>query len=136
MIVVDFTVLANLLIIGERTPAAQACLRRETVWVAPSLWQFQWCDVLAEHVRSGALDDPEHAVDRLDSARWLVRESHAVLDDLAVFELAQAAGLSFAQAAHVWTARQLGATLVTADADLTTAFPNEAVTIEEFGSAQ
>lgn len=122
MIVADANIIAYLLIPGTQTTAARAVLLKDPVWHAPLLWRSEFNSILLKHIRRGDFD-AAIAVELLESAQILVggREHHVVAVD--ALRLAVESKNSAYDCEYVVLARELGATLVTADGKLADAFP-------------
>lgn len=86
---------------------------------APSLLAYE----LASVARKKSLDDPQQR----ETIAWALEQALALdmrrvdIDQSAVLELALEAGITTYDAAYLWLARQLGASLVTLDAGLAAA---------------
>ena len=52
---VDTNTLAYLLIEGDRTPDAQALYERDSDWIAPRLWEFEFQNILTTYSRANHL---------------------------------------------------------------------------------
>lgn len=131
MIVVDTTVIAYLLLPGNRSSVARDVLRADPDWRAPLLWRSEFRSVLATRLRSGALA-LEAALDLMARAESLLRGGEHHLASERVLRLAAESGLSAYDCEFVALARTLGTRLVTGDDRYGERFPEGAVTMERF----
>ncbi len=133
MIVADTNLISYLHIPGDRTPDAEAVLRKDAVWVAPRLWRSEFCNVLALYIRKGHLT--------LARAQAYVEMAESLLGDhvhevipASVLELTAHSGCSAYDAEFVHLAQALQVPLVTNDGALLRLFPGVAVSPEGFTS--
>lgn len=131
MIVVDTNIVAYLWLPAEQTPAAERLLDVDPDWKVPFLWRSEFRSVLALAVKQKrcslgeAIDLAERAQDHL-SGRELSIESEDVL------RLAAASGCSAYDCEFVALARRLRVPLVTNDRQVLKAFPELAISLEEY----
>lgn len=71
MIVVDTSVIAYLLLPGERSDSVRAVFRRDAEWASPLLWRSEFRSVLGQYIRNERLD--------LESASRIMDEAEALL---------------------------------------------------------
>lgn len=129
MIVADTNLIVYLLIDGPFSDAAQAVFDRDGVWLVPSVWSFEFLNVLATSVRAGHLTE--------DRARSAWAHAPAFVKDtpvaaLEVFDLSTVSNFATFDCYYVVLARKLNLRLVTADKKLLKAFADVAVSIEDF----
>ncbi len=124
MIVVDTNVIAYLYLPGEHTAAAEALLRKHGVWAAPALWRSELRNILALYLRKRLMTlDSAYRIQR--EAEGLIGDAEHQVDSLDVLRLATDSGCSAYDCEFVALAQHLGVRLVTADAKLRKAFPND-----------
>jgi predicted nucleic acid-binding protein len=124
MIVVDTNVVAYLYLPGEHTAAAEALLRKHEVWAAPALWRSELRNILALYLRKQLLTlEVAYRIQR--EAEGLIGDAEHQVDSLDVLRLAADSGCSAYDCEFVALARHLDVRLVTADAKLRKAFPND-----------
>ncbi|MBC8089376.1 MAG: type II toxin-antitoxin system VapC family toxin [Phycisphaerae bacterium] len=132
MIVVDTNVVAYLLVPGPQTAWAQATFRRDPLWAAPTLWRSELRSVLTQYIRQRQLPlSKALEMQTLGEALFAGREYP--VDSAAVLEAAIASGCSAYDSEFAVLARGLGVSLVTADKQLLSAFPDTAVPLQTFG---
>jgi len=131
MIVADTNLIAYLVRPGERTGAAEAVLRADSAWAAPTLWRSELRNVLATYVRARTLA-LDHALVMAERAEALMAGREFSVPTEAVLALAFTSGCAAYDCEFVVLARELGVRLVTADARLLAAFPDTAVAPEGF----
>ena len=133
MILIDVTTISSLLLEGPRSTAARRALSRDMDWISVPIWHHQFLEILVEHVRLRQLSIAE-ALEKLVVASFAIRNSHEALDNAAILRLANEVGISASQATLILVARRLGARLVTADSQIVTLFPADAVAVELFST--
>ena len=131
MIVADTNLIAYLVLPGERTGAAEAVLRADPAWAAPTLWRSELRNILATYVRSGALALGD-ALSMAERAEALMAGWEFSVPTEPVLALASSSGYAAYDCEFVVLARELAVPLVTADAQVLEAFPDTAVTPERF----
>lgn len=131
MIVADTNLIAYLMIEGEKTPFARTALRKDPSWAAPLLWRSEFRNILALYLRQKylALTD---ALQFMHEAETLVHGNEFQVESTAVLSLAESSGLSAYDCEFVHLARELGLPLVTSDKKVLQAFPQTAVSLDDF----
>lgn len=135
MIVVDTNLIAYVVVPGGRTEAALAVLGVDPGWVAPPLWRSELRNALVTTMRAGKLN-LAGAVDAFEEADRLVTDATLKDDTEACLRLAERGRISAYDAEFVFAAERLGLLLVSADRKLAKAFPDRAVSPEEFVSGR
>ena len=128
MIVVDTNVVAYLYLPGEFTRAAEALLERDPYWSSPPLWRSEFRSILAGYLRRGTISF-DAARDLLSEAESLMAAGEHEVDSVRVLELVRDSDCSAYDCEFVALARAFGVPLVTMDARILRAFPNEAVAL-------
>jgi len=130
MIVADTNLIVYLFINGDKTPLAQEVLKKDPHWIVPPLWQSEFRNVLAGHIRRGM---------KLAQAKRIMEEAMSTFEDREVapssekiLELISRSDCSAYDCEFVALASQLDVPLVTADKQLKRQFPNEAKSLEDF----
>lgn len=121
MFVVDTNILAYLLILGDRTPEAQALFSHDADWKSEVFVLVEFSNILATYQRLGKLSktQAEHLLHEAEiRVRGLIRLPH-----LTALRTAQRFRVSAYDARFLATAENLGSRLVTEDAKLRTAAP-------------
>lgn len=131
MIVVDTSVLVQLLLPSEEGALIEEVARLDDEWHAPALWRSELRSVLVQQVRRGALSVAA-ADECLIDAEQLLGVGTCDADPLHVIDLALESGCSAYDCEFVDVAVRLGAPLLTADRALLAAFGEVAVTPEQF----
>ena len=132
MIVADANLVAYLLIRGPFMPIAKKILARDRDWVAPSIWRHELLNVVATSVRAGTLDEVV-AQDVLSKTERVVRnqEYGSPIDAI---RLSVRTRVGTYDCEFIVLAQRLYIPLVTADKALLKAFPETAISIEQFAS--
>lgn len=134
MIVVDTTVIAYLVLPGDRTAAVERVRRADPVWSAPPLWRSELRNVLATYMRLQGLAE-HHAVELMRQAERLMQGRTLAVRSAEVLRLAATSGRSAYDCEFVALAQDLAVPLVTADRALLQAFPALARSPETFAPA-
>jgi predicted nucleic acid-binding protein len=124
VIVVDSNVIAYLYLTGEHTAAAEALLQSDGTWAAPLLWRSEMRNILAGYLRRGALSF-EQALAIQAEAEDLLRGGEYEVSSQAVLNLVASSACTAYDCEFVAVAQHLGSRLVTMDAKLLKAFPNQ-----------
>ena len=117
MIVVDNTVLVDFWA-GEEPfrSAAKSLFRFESDWVAPSLWFYEFGNVMSKLERLNKISE-EMKVQAWTGVMEMVRSIHET-DALGVDGLVSSKGLKFYDASYVWLAKSRGCKLYTRDKNI------------------
>ena len=131
MIVVDSTVVAYCWIRSQRTELAQRVRASDPVWHVPVLWRSEVRSALAGYIRQGTLESKQAMTIVASSETALTGCEHLVAS-AKVLELISACGLSAYDCEFVALAQWLAVPLVTEDRAVLKAFPEMALTMEDF----
>ncbi len=131
MIVVDTNIIGSLYLSSERSPQAEAALRKDPHWVAPLLWRSEFRSVLAQHIhnRIFPLEDAQRI---LEAAMTLMRGREYEPASHQVLSLAGGSTCSAYDCEFVALAQDLGIALVTLDRQVLEQFPVTALSLEAF----
>ena len=128
MIVIDTNVIAYLYLPGDYTAKAESLLERDPDWAAPLLWRSEFRNILAGYMRRKALAYEIARELQAEAESLLVGGEHDV-DSRRVLELVRDSDCSAYDCEFVALAMTLGVKLVTMDAKLLKAFPQQAVAL-------
>ena len=128
MIVVDTNVLACLYLPTNYTAHAEALLQRDPEWAAPILWRSEFRNILAGYLRRRTLGFEAAGAIQAEAEGLLAGNEHLV-DSLRVLELVRDSDCSAYDCEFVALAMRLGTKLITMDAKLLRAFPEQAVAL-------
>ncbi|MCC6301018.1 MAG: type II toxin-antitoxin system VapC family toxin [Anaerolineales bacterium] len=130
MIVADTNLIVYLFINGDQTELAQRVLSKDPQWIVPPLWQSEFLNVLAAHIRR---DMPvQKAKQLMDIALQALKRRQIIPSHDMIIELVSESDCTAYDCEFVALARQLEIKLVTADKQLLKRFPDYAVSLEEF----
>lgn len=129
MIVVDTNVIIYLLLKSDFTERAIKVRQRDKHWVAPMLWRSEFRNVSLGYFRRDEISLPD-MVELSELAESKV-ESRQV-DGSRVIELAARSGCTAYDCEFVSLAERLDIPLVTSDKKVRAAFPNIAISLDEF----
>lgn len=122
MVLIDTSILAYLLIEGDRTDAAHALFAQDPDWRSEAFVLVEFSNVIATYVRTKALTRVQGAdllVEAEQRMQRLINLPHAhALETAAEF------GISAYDARFIAVAKQLGVKLITEDAKLRAAAPS------------
>jgi predicted nucleic acid-binding protein len=128
VIVVDTNVLACLYLPTSYTAHAEALLQRDPEWAAPILWRSELRNILAGYLRRRTLSFEAAGAIQAEAEGLLAGNEHMV-DSLRVLELVRDSDCSAYDCEFVALAMRLGTKLITMDAKLLRAFPEQAVAL-------
>ena len=135
MIVADVNLIAYLLINGPFTSAARAALARDPHWIAPSLWRYEFLNILATSVRQKYLEEAR-AIVVWSNAPTFVQDTPIEPPPLEIFRLSVESRVATYDCTYVVLARRLSAPLITADRKLVDQFPDVAKSLEDFAAGK
>ena len=133
MIVTDTNLIVYLYVQGQHTGPAEGVFRRDPRWVAPLLWRSELRNSLVGLVRRRVLDLDKAARIASDAERLLAGSEYSVTSS-SVLQLALRSGCSAYDCEFVALAMDLEVKLVTTDGQVLKAFPNTAVSPEDFAA--
>src|SRR5215210_7388837 len=114
MIVADCTLIARFLLGAQDYTRAEALWLRDPDWVAPTLWEAEFANVLLKYERAGQLS-PANALEHARRAKEMfVASTHYVAMERSV-ETARRTGCSSYDAYYVALAEDLGVKLYSYD---------------------
>ena len=134
MIVTDTNLIVYLYVHGQHTGRAEGVLRRDPSWAAPLLWRSEFRNSLVGLVRRRALGLAEAARVASDAERLLAGSEYSVASG-SVLQLALRSGCSAYDCEFVALALDLEVRLVTSDRQVLKAFPDTAVSPEDFATS-
>ena len=114
MTVVDNTVLVDFWAGEEKhRNKAKALFLKDSHWVAPDLWKYEFGNIMRKYVRLGLFSEELKDLAWSESLR-MVKTVHEI-DVLGVDQVAEQSGLKFYDASYVWLARSMGLPFYTRD---------------------
>lgn len=133
MIVVDTDVISSMFIRDDlvRSGIADRIRLSDPSWLAPALWRSEYRNVLAKYMRFRSMDLEDARRLFLLAERLMVRQDTPVYTP-DVLALVAKSGCTAYDCEFVAAAKSLGTRLVTGDRALAAAFPETAVTMEDF----
>lgn len=133
MIVTDTNLIVYLYVHGQHTGRAERVLRRDPAWAAPLLWRSEFRNSLAGLVRRRVLGLDEAARVASDAERLLAGSEYSVASS-SILQLALRSGCSAYDCEFVSLALDLEVRLITTDRQVLKAFPDTAVSPEDFAA--
>lgn len=131
MIVVDTNLIGYLLINSERSQQAEQALRMDPLWTAPLLWRSELRNVLATQMRAKRINLTLAQAIMVQAEDLMTGREYTVAS-LDVLQLAQESGCTAYDCEFIALAQALDTCLVTVDRKLLVAFPQTAVSLEDF----
>jgi predicted nucleic acid-binding protein len=131
VIVTDTNLIVYLYVHGQHTARAEDVLRRDAAWGAPLLWRSEFRNALVGLVRRGSLG-PDDATRVVSDAEHLLAGSEYSVASTFVLQLALRSGCSAYDCEFVALALDLDVPLITTDRQVLKAFPDTAVSPEDF----
>ncbi len=133
MIVTDTNLIVYLYVHGQHTGRAEGVLQRDPAWAAPLLWRSELRNSLVGLVRRRVLGLEEAARVASDAEHLLAGSEYSVAST-SVLQLALRSGCSGYDCEFVALALDLGVKLITTDRQVLKAFPETAVSAEDFAA--
>jgi predicted nucleic acid-binding protein len=133
VIVVDTNVVARLVLHGTDSGTADRVLERDPSWIGPALLRSEIRNVLATGMRTRRISLAE-ARDAASRAENLVDVSDAGISTDTVLDLADRSGCTAYDCEFVSVAMELGVPFVTSDRQVLVAFPETAISPENFAA--
>ena len=131
MIVVDTNIIHYCWVRGQNTDIAQAVRLKDPEWHAPVLWRSELRNVLTAYLRRGLLTRAQIVAILQIANQAFAQCEHGIPDDL-VLDIVASSALTVYDAEFVALATALSVPLVTADNAVRKAFPDRAITMDEF----
>lgn len=131
MIVADTNLLAYLVLQGDHHDLARQVFVRDDIWVAPTLWQSEFRNVLGNYMRHRGMN-LEQAQMLWEFAQETISGREVPVDAKSVLLLVDRFHCSAYDAEFVHAAISLSTQLVTFDQKLITTFPGIAVSAPDF----
>lgn len=131
MIVVDSNVVAYYWVNGPLTEIAQRVQTTDSEWHVPILWRSEMRSILTGYLRDGSLS-AEQVTRLMSSAEESFVDREHIVPSGKVFQIAGETRLSAYDCEFVALASTLGVPLVTADKAVLKAFPDRALTMQQF----
>lgn len=130
MIVADTNLIVYLYITGDQSSLALKVLEKDPYWIAPSLWQSEFRNVLAGYMRRGMT--LKQAQQIMKGALLIMEHREVQPSSQRILELLANSQCPAYDAEYIALAYQLGVPLITADKQLLNQFPDIAISIEKF----
>lgn len=131
MIVVDTNIIAYLALPTRYTARAEKLLAMDQEWTAPVLWRSEFRNVLAHYLRKSMISI-ESALGIQMEMEELMRGREYDISSLEVLTLIGLCKCSAYDCEFIALAQSLESPLVTADARLHRAFPDDSVLLTDF----
>ena len=131
MIVVDTNIIAYLHITGKFTPAVIQLFAKDSNWIAPPLWQSEFRNVLVNYIRHDLMT-LEEGVALFNDAMFTMQNREISAPSEFVISLATTSKSSSYDCEFVALAKTTASHLITNDQQLLKAFPETAVSLDDF----
>jgi len=130
MIVADTNLILYLHISSDLSSVALRVLQKDSRWITPPLWQSEFRNALAGYMRRGMSLEMARAI--MKDALQVMEERQVIPNSNRILTLAANSSCTAYDCEFVALAEQLGIPLVTADKQLIKAFPDIAISLEDF----
>jgi predicted nucleic acid-binding protein len=130
MIVADTNLILYINISSDLSSVALQALQKDSHWITPPLWQSEFRNALAGYMRRGM--SLGMAQEIMKVALQVMEERQVIPNSNRVLALAATSPCTAYDCEFVALAEQLGIPLVTADKQLIKAFPDIAISLEDF----
>lgn len=125
MIVVDNNILVDFWLRGgEFRQRAHELFRRDSEWIAPSIWKYEFGKVVQDYLREERISMDGR--DRVWTGCLKMVKTVDDLDVLSIDEIARDTGLTFYDASYLWLAKCRELPLYTRDDKILKAAPGSA----------
>lgn len=131
MIVVDTNIICYRWIPSSYSPDAEKALTKDADWIAPLLWRSEFRNALAGAIRQNLITLAA-ANDIADKAEWHFVNHEFAVSSRAVLDLIANSAYSAYDCEFVALAEEQRVPLITLDRQILHAFPEVAVSLEEF----
>jgi predicted nucleic acid-binding protein len=131
MIVVDTNIICYRCMASPHAHAADAVWKRDSQWIAPTLWRPEFRNALAGALRHNSLT-LEAALEIADLAETIMTGNEFVVSDLAVLQLVANSRCSAYDCEFIALAKEQQTILVTEDRELRREFSAIAMSMDEF----
>lgn len=131
MIVVDANIISYLLIPNEKyNTSATNLFEKETNWIAPDLWHYEFLSVLALYIRKSVLDINQSR--NLYKKACEIVESRRLSNATDVVNLVTGCSLSAYDCSYVALARETRLPLITEDKNILSEFSDIAFSLRDY----
>jgi predicted nucleic acid-binding protein len=130
MIVADTNVIVYLSMQSEKSSLAAQAFEKDNQWVAPLVWQSEFLNVLALHLRKGIISFQE-ACQILGKTRELLQLEYQVVPE-SVLKLVVISKCSAYDCEFIALAQELDIRLLTEDKQILEQFPETAINLSDF----
>ena len=131
MIAVDTNVIVPMILTTDATGLIRRLWTHESDWRTPRIWLYEFRNVIATRYRRGLISE-QQCFETLISARRMVITSEFESSDDELLRTALRSGCTAYDCEYVVLARRLGSRLVTMDKQVLKAFPEVAISPEDF----
>jgi len=131
MIVVDTNIIGYLYLTSDRSTQAEQALLKDPLWAAPLLWRSELRSVLTLYVRKRLLSLAD-AQQVMEEALHLMQGREYEIASHQVLSLAAASTCSAYDCEFIALAKDLNVSLITADKQVLSQFPEVAAPLAEF----
>ena len=131
MIVVDTNMIAYLFIPGVHTANAEAVSQKDSDWVVPLLWRFEFRNVLANYLRVKKMNLAT-SIQIAEKAEVFFHNRQHVVPTAKILELSEQSGCSAYDCEFVALAQDLKVEFVTTDKKLFSVFKDTTISVQNF----
>jgi len=131
MIVADTNTIAYLYLPTDYTSDVETLLEKDPHWIAPVLWRSEFRNILALYIRKNIIDLDTAMQMQSQAEKQLAGNEYSVNSN-SVLSLAEQSSCSAYDCEFVSLAKTLNTPLITIDKKLIKAFPNIAMTPNDY----
>jgi predicted nucleic acid-binding protein len=131
MIVVDTNIIIYLHVSSTMTAKANQAFVQDPDWIVPSLWRSEFRNALVQYVKHQVIGIND-AIQIASGAEQILGSNEYDVASDKVLRLAMRSGCSAYDCEFVVLAKDLGVLLLTADQKVLQAFPQTAVSLDQF----
>jgi predicted nucleic acid-binding protein len=131
VIVVDTNIIAARSLTSVLTSKAAKLERKDPVWIVPSLWRYEFQNILATAIKASQIE-PEQALRVWRTVSTALAENESEPSPDRVIDLVARYGISAYDGQFIALSIEMGVPCVTEDRELQIKFPGVAISVDEF----
>lgn len=135
MIVVDTNVVSYFYLNSDYSSLAENVFKKDSRWSVPFLWRSEFRNVLSLYIKKKLLTLAE-AIEIFEFAEELLKNNEYNVNSVQVLDLSYESGCSAYDCEFVNLAKDLNVPLVTEDKKVLSSFPDTAISMKKFVTAQ
>lgn len=131
MIVVDTNIIGYLYLSSDRSEQVEKALRKDPIWIAPTLWRSEFRNVLALYIRKNLMTF-DNAIQIMEEAAALMQGGEFEPVSTQVLQFVNESTCSAYDCEFVALASDMKMSLLTVDKQILKQFPDIAISLDDF----